>query len=165
MLKQFSYQILGILAQLIYSFLKFFIPFLPRSILFPLQNSIAKLYFCFAKKDQKILFKNLEHISLTLPSVWEKKHFCQQVFSSQIKIGTETFSYLLSPKHHPIVFEGLDEYRDHVQNVLTLHNSSKGIIFVGSHLGSWELCAKVTRLALRPKRLTVLGKPPKIKNF
>lgn len=110
-----------------------------------LQNLLVRLgvryWLWFAKRDQEILFANLEHIwDLPRQSTFARS-FARQVIASQMHAFFDSLIGIVHPEK--ITVEGLN----HLQQVVRQAEAAgKGQILITGHMGSWELvgsyCAK-----------------------
>ena len=130
---------------------------LPASWHERLATFLLWLFAPFLRKEYAKIADNVHHIHKLSNNNAFSTMFQRQVLRHQVISGLETFRAFYHPAE--IEFEGMDEYRHTVKELLA---KEKGLIVITGHLGSWELVAYATAMA-SGDLFTALAKPAKVR--
>lgn len=134
----------------------FWIAHIPKAAVPAFAWLVRFMLFPFAGKDWRIAERNIHRVFGLPPKTHFSEMFLQQCFRHTIICGIETIRGILRPSE--ITTEGFSKLK---QLVAPLEKQDKGVLFVTSHLGSWEFCAYFAGRACE-RALHVLAKPPRL---
>ena len=128
---------------------------IPRGMIDPIASVASRGFMFFPSKAKQQAFGNIQRIYGLPPHSEFARMFVQQWIRHAVCCSIETIKAINDPSILEI--SGFASLK-----AITKASESKGngVLFVTSHLGSWELCAYFAGRACE-KRLHVLAKPPK----
>lgn len=136
-------------------FIVFCLSYIPRMLLDASTEILQILLLPWSAKEYKIARRNINRVFGLPPHTHFSDLFLKQWTRHTIICILETIRGIIRPGQLQV--DGFTKLESLVKAVET---SERGVIFVTSHLGSWELCAYFAgRSCQRP--LHVLAKPPR----
>lgn len=120
---------------------------------------LSKIIPLFAKKERRLIQRNLHRAMGLAPHSAFSKIFATQVLRHQIFSTVETLKEIVSPGSIKVV--GFDQYKGLVDKARR-HN--RGVIVFTGHIGSWELVARYGAMATG-QTFNALAKPSKYRFF
>lgn len=132
--------------------------YFPTSWLPELTSVLAFLARKLAKKEQRILESNIQHIFGLPADRGFGQMFARQVTRHQILTALESIQGIFRP--HLVTLDGGEESFARVMS--GQNGGNKGQILITAHLGSWELLGRYCRL-VQPRAFHVLAKPARSK--